>query len=71
MTAQPEYSSWEYTFVGDLRPGDEVRTYGKVTRVELGTLTNTVFFEPTTPSATKCRTWHSFHSVEVLKRSQS
>lgn len=66
MSVQPEDDGFEYTFVGDLSIGDEVRTYGKVTRIERGSMTNTIYFD-NKEFKMSCRTWHMFHSVEVKR----
>lgn len=70
MTVQPENDGYEFTFVGDLKEGDELRVHGVISKIEVGSMTNTVFFtwNPNNPNALKCRTWHQFHSVEVKKR---
>lgn len=67
MTAQPD-TEWEYTFVGDLKVGDQVRLYGQVKKIQKGTLTNTIYFD--TEGVTRVITWHEFHSVEVKKESE-
>lgn len=65
----PTEDGWEYTFVGDLKPGDEVRTLGVVREVMKGILTQTVYFNnEDTPWKPVSRTWHEFHSVEVKKK---
>jgi hypothetical protein len=66
MSVQPENDGFEYTFVGDLKVGDEVRTYGKVTKIERGSMTHTIYFD-NKEFKMSCRSWHTFHSVEVKK----
>lgn len=67
MTAQPTSDEWQYVYVGDLKPGEIVRTHGFIKKVEKGSMTNTIHFE--NEGVTKLKTWHQFHSVEVKKES--
>lgn len=64
----PNEDGYEYTFIGDLKQGDVVRTHGVVEKIEPGSITTTVYFK--NEGVTKCRTWHPFHSIEVKKESK-